>query len=97
MSPNHRNLDRSQPVMPRQIQQLRVKPKSFNGLLVKDDLARFAPERLEPALGIHKWQPQDRPDNLVKNDPRKLPERRLMHRNQAPVHGARTNRDLMIS
>src|SRR5215470_19912751 len=74
MSPHHWNFDRPQSVMPREVQQLWVKPKPLNGLLLKDDPAGLPPERLEPALGVHKRQPQDRSHNFVKDDSRKLAE-----------------------
>src|ERR1700760_1941641 len=96
MTPDEGNLDRPQAVMPRKIQQLRVKPKPLNGLLLKDDPARLPPERLESTLGVHKRQPQDRPHDLIKDNPRKLAKRRLMHRDQAPVDRPRPDRNLMV-
>src|SRR5579863_10713469 len=56
MSPYHRNFDRPQPVMPRQVEQLRVKPKPLNRLLPKNDFAWLPPKHLEPALCIHERQ-----------------------------------------
>src|SRR5882757_5731694 len=96
MSPAHRDLHRPQSVMSRQIKQLWVESEPLDGLLLEDNLALFPPERLESTLGIHKWQPQDQPHYLVEDNAGKLPERRLVHGDQAPVHGARPDRYVMI-
>src|SRR5260370_27907549 len=86
MPPAHRNFNRAQAMMPRQVQQLRVKPESFNPLLLEDDAAAFAPERFETALRIDKRQPQDASYNLVKNDSGKFAKGSLVHADQAAVH-----------
>src|SRR5258708_19040756 len=86
MSPAHGNFNRAQAMMPRQVQQLRVEPKTLNRLLLEDDAAAFAPERFETALCIDKRQPQDASHNLVENDSGEFAERRLVHADQAAVH-----------
>src|SRR5271165_4087906 len=77
--------------MPCQIEQFRIETKSFNRLLFKDDPAPLSPKCLEAALRIHKWQPQYALHDFVEYDSRKFPEYRLVHLNEAPVHGAATD------
>src|SRR6266850_2196047 len=54
MRPTYRNLRGAQPVMTRQIEDLRVKAESFNALLLKNHHAGLAAERFESALRIDK-------------------------------------------
>src|SRR5712664_3194842 len=91
MPPTLGNFNRAQAMMPRQVQQLRIEPETLNRLLLEDDAAALALERLETALGIDKWQPQDDSHNLVENDSGKLAEGRLVHADQAAVHRPRAN------
>src|SRR5216683_5729579 len=86
MPPAHRNFNRAQAMMPRQVQQLRVESESLNRLLLEDDAAALAPERFETALCIDKRQPQDASHNLVENDSGEFAEGRLVHANEAAVH-----------
>jgi hypothetical protein len=61
-----------QAVMPRQIKQFRIEAKSLNRLLLKNDPALLAPERLKPTLRVDEWQPQYRSHNSVEDDPGEL-------------------------
>src|SRR5258705_11984104 len=54
MRPTYRNLRGAQPVMTRQIEDLGVKAKSFNALLLKNHHAGLAAESFESALRIDK-------------------------------------------
>src|ERR1700741_893228 len=91
MTPAHRNLNGSQAMMPRQIQQLGIEPEALDGLLLEDDPAAVPPERFEPALRIHKRQPQDDSYNFVEYDSGEFAEERFMHANQAAVGGPGAN------
>src|SRR6266849_564765 len=95
MPPAYRNFNRSQSMAPRQVQQLRVEPESFNPLLLEDDAAALAPERFETALRIDKRQPQDASHNLVKNDSGKFAKGSLVHADQAAVHRPGANSDVI--
>src|ERR1700724_3565272 len=91
MRPTNRYFHRGQPMMPRQIQQLRVKPEALNRLLLEKDAAAFPPKRFESALSIHKRQPQNEAHNPVEYDAGKLPEQTFMHFDEAAVHRAGTD------
>src|SRR5712664_1998044 len=95
MPPAHGNFNRAQAMMPRQVQQLRVEPKTLNRLLLEDDAAAFAPERFETTLRIDKRQPQDTLYYLVENDSGEFAEGRLVHADQAAVHRPRANSHVM--
>src|SRR5260370_17840149 len=96
MPPAHGNFNRSQAMMPRQVQQLRVEPKTLNRLLLEDDAAAFAPERFETALCIDKRQPQDASHNLVENDSGEFAEGRLVHANETAVHRPGANSPVIL-
>src|SRR5260370_16892025 len=95
MPPAHRNFNRAQAMTPRQVQQLRVEPKSLNRLLLEDDRAVFAPKRFETALRIDKGKPQDNSHNFVENDSGEFAEPRLVHTDQAAVHRPRANSNVI--
>jgi len=75
--PTNRHLHGSQAVVPGKIEQFGIKPKPFDSLLLKNDLTLFAPERLEPALCVHEWQPQDHSHNPVENESPQIRETRI--------------------
>src|SRR6266851_4661598 len=91
MPPAHRNFNRAQAMMPRQVQQLRIEPETFDRLLLENDAAALTPERFETALRIDKRQPQDTLYYLVENDSGEFAEGRLVHADQAAVHRPRAN------
>src|SRR5260370_17665700 len=86
MPPAHRNFNRAQSMTPRQVQQLRVEPESFDRLLLEYDAAALAPERFETALRIDERQPQDGSHYLVEDDSGEFAEGRLVHADQSAVH-----------
>src|SRR5262252_4965077 len=83
--------------MPRQIQQLRIKSKPLNSLLLKNDPAAFPPERLKSALRVHKRQPQHDAHNLVEDDACKLSKSGLVHLDQAAIHCPRADGKVVLS
>lgn len=74
MPPPHGNLDRTQAVVPRQVEQFRIEAEPLDALLLEKDLASFPAENLKATLCIHNRQAQDHPDNEVKDDSRELAE-----------------------
>src|ERR1700722_17258372 len=90
MTPAHRNFDGSQSVMSRQVQQFRVKPESFNPLLLKNNPAALPPKRFEAALRIHKRQTQHEAHNFIEDDAGGFTENRLASADQTPIHGSRS-------
>src|SRR5229473_1485527 len=97
MPPAHRNLHGAQAVMTRQVEQFRVESEALNPLLVEEDAAALPAKSFETALRIHERQPQDDSNDLVENDSGKLAKRRLMYADQAAIHGARPNGDVIGS
>src|SRR5271163_246589 len=95
MRPTHGNFNRLQSVVPRQIEQFGVEPKSLDSLLLENDAATLPPEGFEPALGIDKGKPQDQPDDGVEDDSGKFTESRLMHADEVAVHCARAYRNIV--
>src|SRR5690242_20102951 len=89
MPPPYGNFHRPQPVVPCKVKQFGVEPETLDALLLEQDLAALSPERLEPALRIHKRKPQDHAHDRVKHDPRKLPKAGLVDRDKAPVQRPR--------
>ena len=57
MAPAHGDFHGAQTMVPRQIQQFRVKSEALDGLLLENDLAAVADEGFEAALRVHKRQP----------------------------------------
>src|SRR6266849_2390862 len=91
MAPAHGDFDGAQAMMPRKIKQFRVEPEALDGLLLENNLATFAVEGFEAALRVHKRQPQDEANELVENDSSEFTERRLVHGDEAAIHGARAD------
>src|SRR5208282_5634827 len=81
---------------PGQVQQFRVETKALDRLLLEDHPAALSTEGLEPALRVHKWQPENDAHDSVENNAREFPERRFVHFDQVAVHGARANRHIVI-
>src|SRR6516165_5040467 len=81
--------------MPREVKKLRVKAEPLNGLLLEQDPAPLAAKSLESALCVHKRQAQDDAHDFVEDDAGKLAEERLVHLDQAAVHGARADGHVM--
>jgi len=71
-----------------EVKQLGVEAETFNRLLLKDQLASFAAESFEAALGVDKWQSQHDADDAVKHDAGEFTKKRFMSFDQAPVNGA---------
>src|SRR5271165_7212799 len=84
-----------QTVMPRQVEQFRIKPESLDALLLEKDCARFAAEGFEPALRVYKRQSQDNPDDRVEDDACELSKSRFMHGDEASVERARAYRHIV--
>src|SRR6266478_2354394 len=97
MPPAHGNLHGPQAVMTRQVEQFRVEPEALNPLLLEEDGAALPAKSFETALRIHEREPEDDSNDLVENDSGKLAKRRLMHADQAAIHGARANGDVIGS
>src|ERR1700730_7012435 len=91
MTPAHRNFDRSQSVMSRQVKQFRIKPESFNPLLLKNNPATFPPKSFEAALVIHERQAQHNAHNFIEDDARGFTENRLTSADQTPIHRSRSD------
>src|SRR5260370_2558385 len=91
MPPTHGYFHRAQSMAPRQVQQLRVKSKALNRLLLEDHAAALAPEGFETTLRIDKWQPQDGSHTFVENDSRKFAKARLVPSDHSAAHHPSTN------
>src|SRR5215475_2112251 len=96
MRPANRNFHRSQSMVAREIEQLWIKSKPLNPLLVEDNFAPLAPERFEATLRVHEPQPQHDPDNLVEHNAGKLPKSRLVHSDQVSVQRARADGQIVM-
>src|SRR5690242_21906209 len=83
-------------MVPGKIQEFRIEPESFNGLLLEYYLAFSPPERLEAALRVHERQAQDYTHNPVEDYARKLPEFGFVHLDQFPIYRARTDRHVIV-
>src|SRR4029077_9306787 len=68
MRPAHRNFHRAQAVMPRQVQELRIKAEALDALLLEDHAAAFTAKGLEAALCIDKGQTEDGAHDKIEND-----------------------------
>src|SRR5690242_17879391 len=82
-------------MVPRKIQEFRIEPESFDGLLLEYYFAFFPAERLKAALRVHERQAQDYPHNPVEDYSRKLPEFGFVHLDQFPVYRTRTDRHVI--
>src|SRR5690242_8144869 len=91
MAPAYGDFHRAQAVVAREIEQFRVEAEALDGLLLENNLAALADKSFEPALRVHKWQPQDEAHDFVENDAGEFPERGFVNVNEASVDGARAN------
>src|SRR5258708_18755766 len=96
MRPAHRNFRRLQSVVPGQIQQLWIETETLDALLLKKNPAALPAERFEPALGVHKRQPQNDAHDAVKNNSGEFPERGFVHVNQCAIHGSPTDSAIIL-
>src|SRR5277367_74781 len=93
MPPPNGNLERTQAMMPRQVEQFGIEPEPLDALLLEKDLAAFATERFEAALCIDERKPQDHPHDLVEDYSCELAESGLVDGNEAAIEspGAYSN------
>src|SRR5216683_4193777 len=97
MPPAHGNLHGVQAVMTRQVEQFRVEPEALNPLLLEEDGAALPAKGFESTLRIDERQPEDDSNDLVENDSREFAQAGFVHADQAAIHGARPNGDVIGS
>src|SRR5216683_3828166 len=91
MRPTHWNFNGLEPVMPRQIQQFRIKAETLDTLLLENNAATLAAECFEAALRVHERQPQNDAHDAIENNSGKFAKRRFVHFDQLSIHGARAD------
>src|SRR6266852_637710 len=96
MGPAHGDLRRAEAVMPRQIKQLWVEPEALDSLLLENDVTRLPAEGFEAALGVHEGQAQGEAHDGIKHDARELAKTRLTDEDQAAIHGAGADGDVVV-
>src|SRR6266700_6944441 len=95
MPPAHGNLHGAQAVMTRQVEQFRVESEALNPLLLEEDGAALPAKSFETALRIHEREPQDDSNDLVENDSREFAQAGFVHADQAAIHGARADGNII--
>src|SRR5438876_5941448 len=91
MPPAHGNLHGAQAVMTRQVEQFRVESEALNPLLLEEDGAAVPAKGFESTLRIDERQPEYDSNDLVENDSREFAQAGFVHADQAAIHGARAN------
>src|SRR5258708_27787018 len=89
MRPAHWNFNGLEPVMPRQIQQFRIKAETLDALLLENNATTLAAECFEAALRVHERQPQNDAHDAIENNSSKFTERRFVHFDQFSIHRSR--------
>src|SRR5216684_5643271 len=96
MRPAHWNFNGLEPVMPRQIQQFRIKAEALDALLLENNAATLAAECFEAALRVHERQPQNDAHDAIENNSSKFAEWRFVHFDQFSIHRARSDGDIIV-
>src|SRR2546427_7619693 len=95
--PTHGNFDGAEAMAFGEEENFGVEAEALDALLLKDDARVFADEGFKAALRVGEIQPSDRADDGIENLAGKLAQRRLVNFDQAGIHAARADSDLVAT